>query len=243
MTLPVIQQPVFEVYLKSLDKKVKFRPFLVKEEKLLLIARESKDNDASLNAIKQVLQNCLVESVKTKKPIDIDTLPLFDVQMLFTHLRMKSIGESVALEFTCSNTLEDETECGQENTYNLDLTKVKYEIAPGHSRTIQITDKIGVTLRYPTMASNLVESEDLLDDSLKLITEHLEFVFDEDGIYDTFTSAEVEEFVNSLSSDQLDKVLNFFITAPKVVLEDVAICKKCKNEHKIYAEDLYSFFI
>lgn len=243
MALPIVQQPVFEVYLKSLDKKVKFRPFLVKEEKLLLIARESEDNDASLNAIKQVIQNCIIESPKTKKPVDIDTLPLFDIQMLFTHLRMKSIGESVALEFTCTNVLEDETECGQENTYNLDLTKVKYEVGPGHSRTIQITDKVGVTLRYPTMTSKLAESEDLLDDSLKLITEHLEFVFDEDGVYDTFTPAEVEEFVNSLSSDQLDKVLNFFITAPKVVLEDTAICKKCKNEHKIYAEDLYSFFI
>jgi hypothetical protein len=243
MALPIVQQPVFEVYLKSLDKKVKFRPFLVKEEKLLLIARESNDDDASLNAIKQVIQNCLIEPPKTKKPIDVNALPLFDIQMLFTHLRMKSVGESVALEFTCTNLVDEETECGQENTYNLDLTKVKYEVAPGHSRTIQINDKVGVTLRYPTMSSKLAESEDLLDDSLKLIIEHLELVFDEDGVYDTFTPEEVEEFVSSLSSDQLDKILNFFITAPKVILEDTAVCKKCKNEHKIYAEDLYSFFI
>jgi hypothetical protein len=237
MALPILQQPIFEVYLKSLDKKVKFRPFLVKEEKILLMARESDDNDSTVDAIKQVLQNCLIEN-KDGSVLDIDSLPLFDVQMLFTHLRMKSIGETITLQYTC-----DKEDCGKENRYNLDLNKVKYEITPGHSNVIQLTDDVGVKLRYPTIASRLTDSEDLLEDSYKLILQHLDSVFDAEQIYTDYTKEELLQFIDSLSADQLDKILNFFATSPKVVLEDVATCKSCSQINKIYAEDLYSFFI
>lgn len=240
MPLPLIQQPIFEVFLKSVGN-VKFRPFLVKEEKILLIAKESDDQNASINAIKQVLNNCMIPDSAGAVP-DVNSMPLFDIQMLYIHLRMKSIGETVALEFTCANNV-DGNECGQTNAYNLDLNKVRYDVLPGHNNIVQITDQIGVKLRYPTLASNIAESEDILDDSIKLIAEHMDYVFDADGIYDNFTKADVEEFVSSLSSDQLDRILNFFTTSPKVVLDDTAVCKKCSNPHRIYAEDLYSFFI
>ena len=237
MALPILQQPTFEVYLKSLDKNVKFRPFLVKEEKILLMARESDDNDSTVSAVKQVLQNCVVTD------LDINTLPLFDVQMLFTHLRMKSIGETITLQYTCNHPDEEGNECGKENRYNLNLNKVRYETTPGHTNIIQLTDEIGVKLRYPTMNSKLTDSEDILEDSYKLIAEHLDSVFDSEQVYTDYTREDLIQFIDSLSTDQLDKILNFFATSPKVVLEDTAACKKCGTENKIYAEDLYSFFI
>ena len=237
MALPILQQPTFEVYLKSLDKNVKFRPFLVKEEKILLMARESDDNDSTVSAVKQVLQNCVVTD------LDINTLPLFDVQMLFTHLRMKSIGETITLQYTCNHPDEEGNECGKENRYNLNLNKVRYETTPGHTNIIQLTDEIGVKLRYPTMNSKLTDSEDILEDSYKLIAEHLDSVFDSEQVYTDYTREDLIQFIDSLSTDQLDKILNFFTTSPKVVLEDTAACKKCGTENKIYAEDLYSFFI
>lgn len=237
MALPVLQQPVFEVYLKSLDKKVKFRPFLVKEEKILLMAKESDDNDSTVSAVKQVIQNCLIS------PVDINSLPLFDVQMLFTHLRMKSIGETITLQYTCNHTDAEGAECGKENRYNLNLNNVRYETSPGHTNIIQLNEEVGVKLRYPTMLSNLLNSEDLLEDSYKLISEHLESVYDAEQVYTEYTKEELSTFIDSLSTDQLDKILNFFATSPKVILEDVASCKKCGTENKIYAEDLYSFFI
>lgn len=237
MALPILQQPTFEVYLKSLDKNVKFRPFLVKEEKILLLAREADDNESTVSAVKQVLQNCVVTE------LDINTLPLFDVQMLFTHLRMKSIGETITLQYTCNHPDEEGNLCERENKYNLDLSKVKYEVTPGHTNIIQLTDEIGVKLRYPTMNSKLSDSEDILEDSYKLIAEHLDSVFDSEQVYTDYTKEDLMQFIDSLSTDQLDKILNFFATSPKVVLEDVANCKKCGTENKIYAEDLYSFFI
>jgi T4 bacteriophage base plate protein len=237
MALPILQQPIFEVYLKSLDKKVKFRPFLVKEEKILLMARESDDNDSTVSAVKQVLQNCLITE------LDINTIPLFDVQMLFTHLRMKSIGETITLQYTCNHRDEEDNECGKENRYNLDLNKVRYETTPGHTNIIQLTDEIGIKLRYPTMNSKLTDSEDILEDSYKLIAEHLDSVFDSEQVYTDYTKEDLMQFIDGLSADQLDKILNFFATSPKVILEDVANCKKCGTENKIYAEDLYSFFI
>lgn len=242
MTLPVLQQPVFEVYLKSLDKKVKFRPFLVKEEKILLMAKEADDNESTVDAVKQVIQNCLIPSADGKE-VNINSLPLFDVQMLFTHLRMKSIGETVTLQYTCNHPDEEGNECGRENRYNLNLNKVRYETTPGHTNVIQLNEEVGVKLRYPTMTSQIVNGEDILEDSYKLIAEHLESVYDSEQVYTEYTKEELMAFIDSLSADQLDKILNFFATSPKVILEDVAACKKCGTENKIYAEDLYSFFI
>lgn len=242
MALPILQQPLFEVYLQSLGKKVKFRPFLVKEEKILLMAREADDNDSTVDAVKQVIQNCVVPFADGKT-LDINTLPLFDVQMLFTHLRMKSIGETVTLQYTCTELDAEGNLCDKENRYNLNLNNVRYEVSPGHTNIIQLNDEVGVKLRYPTMASRLLEGEDLLEDSYKLIAQHLDSVFDSEQVYTDYSQEELTAFIDSLSADQLDKILNFFATSPKVILEDTANCKKCGAENKIYAEDLYSFFI
>jgi T4 bacteriophage base plate protein len=153
--LPKIEYPIYDFYVKSVDRRVKFRPFLVKEEKILLMAKESKDPEAIRLAIRQIIQNCLVDN------IDVDKLPLFDVEMIFLKLRAKSVGETVKLVFNCKNEV-DGVECNTDTDYTLDLEKVVYEIPEGHDPKIMLTDKLGIKLKYPdlNMLIDLKEDDD-----------------------------------------------------------------------------------
>jgi len=241
MPLPVIQQPIFEVYLKSLNKNVRFRPFLVKEEKILLMSKESDDEDSVVKAIKQVIKNCSLDD------IDVDNLPLFDVEMFFINLRMRSIGETVKLNFTCNKTMLDSEEiCNFENEYDLQLEKINFDVQPSHTNTINLSDTIGIKLKYPVLENSLFSiTEDALNDSIDLISKHIDCIFDSDQIYtrDDFSEEDLMEFLNGLTTDQINKLLEFFVNAPKVVLKETVKCSKCGNDHLIYAENLYDFFI
>lgn len=239
MTLPKIEYPLYEFYVKSLDRKIKFRPFLVKEEKILLIAKESKDSDAIRLAIKQIIQNCCAEN------ISVDSLPLFDVEMIFLKLRAKSVGESVKLVFNCKNEVDGKA-CDTNTDYVLDLEKVKYEIPAGHDPKIMITDKLGMKLKYPNLSTeiNLADDDNDFTALLAVILSNIEYIFDQESIYkiEDQTKEEVAEFLSNLRTEHLVMIKNFFETAPKVVLEDTVICKKCGYEHKLHAENLLDFF-
>jgi len=241
MALPIIQQPIFEVYLKSLDKAIRFRPFLVKEEKILLIAKESEDDAAIFNAIKQIITNCCIDE------IDVASLPMFDIEMFFVHLRIKSIGEKIPLNFKCEKKLKDSEEiCGLINEYELDLNNIKYEVAQNHKNIIMLSDSIGIKMKYPVLdsiAKNI--SDNVLSDSIKFVSNYVDYIFDSDQIYDRsqFNNEDFEKFLGDLTTDQLESILQFFVTSPKVTLQETTKCKKCENDHLIYAENLYSFFI
>jgi DNA-directed RNA polymerase subunit M/transcription elongation factor TFIIS len=241
MPLPIIQHPIFEVYLKSLDKNVRFRPFLVKEEKILLIARESNDEDSIVKAIKQIITNCCLDDV------NVDNLPLFDIEMFFVNLRMRSVGEKVTLNFECVKNMPNSEEiCGLVNEYELELDKIKFEISDEHKTTIKFTDTIGIKMKYPILANVLQNiNQDAVTDSVNLIAKHVDSIFDADQIYtrSDFNDNDLIEFLNNLSTDQINLILDFFATAPKVVLKETVQCKKCGNDHLIYAENLYDFFI
>lgn len=241
MPLPVIQQPIYEVYLKSLDKKVRFRPFLVKEEKLFLMSKETDEELAIVNSIKQVINNCCLDE------LDLDTLPTFDVEMFFVNLRMRSIGEKVKLNFVCKEKNAEGEVCNFTNNYELDLEKVQYLESKNHSRDIKLNDTIGVRMNYPVLTNleSLLSSEDVLENSIKLIAENVQYVYDENQVYDrsVFNGEELEKFLEALTTDHINDILKFFVDAPKVVIKDNASCKKCGHEHKIYAENLYNFFI
>lgn len=238
MPLPKIEHPIHEVYLKSLDRKIKFRPFLVKEEKLLLISKEAEDSTDAKNAIKQILQNCCLEE------IDIDKLPLFDIEMFFVHLRIKSIGESSKLSFTCQNVVDD-AECGYVTDYTLDLGKVDYQIPEGHRNVVKLSDTVGIKLKYPTMSIVSEDVDSVYSAALKIITDNIECIYDADSVYkrSDISDDELKVFLEELTVDQIDEIRNFFRTSPKVVLEDTISCTKCGFLHKVHAEDLYSFFI
>lgn len=240
MTLPKINHPIYEVYLKSLDKKVKFRPFLVKEEKLFLIARESDDAESLRVAINQIIQNCCIDS------IDVHSLPVFDVEMFFIHLRAKSIGEIVPLEFTCNNVLEDGTKCGFVTEYPLNLEKINYSVPEGHSNVIDLGGGIGVKLKYPTFDTLIYENEDEdISGALQIVLNNLDYIYDEQSIYKTneCSTEELTEFLDSLSADQIQTIRNFFRTLPKVIIDDEIECGKCKFKHRLKSEGISDFFI
>jgi len=245
MGLPKIEYPLFEIYIKSLDKKVKFRPFLVREEKLLLIAKESKDIEEITLAIEQIISNCVSEE------IDVSALPIFDIEMIFLKLRARSIGESVKLVFNCVNETESEGEeptiCNHDNNYSLDLNKVLFEDPPGHDPKIMLTDTVGLRLKYPTLSMDMkVEKDDpAYVNILKTLVQNIDYIFDEDSVYkpEDLTKEELLEFLQGITIDKMALIRNFFKTSPKVVLVDEVVCEKCGFKHTIRNEDLLSFFI
>jgi hypothetical protein len=240
MTLPKIEYPLSLIRVHSLNRDVKFRPFLVKEEKLLLIAKESKDPDEIRLAIIQIIQNCACE------PLDVDKLPLFDIEMIFVKIRAKSVGESVKLVYTCYNEVNGEP-CNENTDYTVDLSKVTLEIPEGHSNKIMITDTVGIILKYPTLESGtpLLENEDAYDRVLKMIMDNTECIFDKEVVYKPETSRpeELVEFMSNLTIEHMTLIQEFFTTGPKVVLTDKVTCKKCGYEHMLNVEGLISFFI
>lgn len=237
MPLPKIDYPIHEIYLKSLNRKVKFRPFLVREEKILLIAKESESPDDVKIAIKQIIKNCCLEE------IDVDALPLFDIEMFFIYLRAKSIGENAKLSFTCKNKVENET-CNHVTEYSIDLSKISYEVPEGHSNKVRITDKVGMVFKYPTINIDISSYNDFYQTTLGVFCENLDYIYDEESIYyrKDIDDEELEDFLNSLSVDHIEAIRNFFTTSPRVVIEDKIECEKCKYQHELIVENIYSFF-
>lgn len=245
MALPKINHPISEVFLQSLGRNVKYRPFLVKEEKLLMIAKESQDKNDIKNAIMQVLQNCCLE-----EGLDVNQLPLFDVEMFFVHLRIKSVGESAKLSFTCENVIEPGSEtvapsvCGHITDYTLDLSKVKYDIPEDHSPIVQLTPTVGIKLKYPTISIMDAEFDSEYAAIMKIMLDNVEYIYDENSVYkrDTISDEELASFFEELNIDQIAQIRNFFNITPRAVLDDQIKCEKCGFEHKIHVGDLNSFF-
>jgi len=241
MALPKIEYSVYEFYVKSFDRKLKFRPFLVKEEKVLLMAKESKDPESIKLAIKQIIQNCALEE------FDVETIPMFDVEMIFLKLRAKSVGESVKLVFNCKNEVEEGKPCDTNTDYVLDLEKVQYESLEGHDPKIMITDKIGIKLKYPTLKSlvNLDFEGDEFTTFVATLLANIEYIFDDVSVYkpDDTSKEDVSEFLLNLKPEHLMQIREFFESSPKVILEDTVTCKKCGFVHKLHTENLLDFFI
>lgn len=236
--LPKIEHPVHEVFLKSLGKNVRFRPFLVKEEKLLLMAKESDDIEEITKSIKQIITNCCLDN------IDVDKLPTFDVEMFFLHLRIKSVGETAQMVYTCDN-IVDSNACGHQTDFDLDLKNVVYEESEGHSNTIKLTDKIGVSFNYPSL--NMPEAalnEKFEDGGYELISQYLDFIYDDEQIYkrESVSKEELAAFFDNLSLNQVTQIKRFFLDAPKVVLKQELTCKKCAHVHNVNVEGILNFF-
>src|SRR5210317_1399574 len=241
ITLPKIEHPIVNIRVHSLDREVKFRPFLVKEEKLLLIAKESMEPDEIRQAILQIIQNCCLE-----EDLDVTKLPLFDIEMLFVTLRSKSVGEMVQLVFHCTNEV-DGKECNTDTDYALNLEKVKYQFPEKHTNKIMLTETMGIVLHYPTLTEEvrLKADDEVFEAILHMLFNYVDCIFDGENVYkpEEFGEEQFVSFIETLTVDKLNAIQNFFVTSPKVVLEDITECKACGYEHKIYSEDLLSFFL
>jgi hypothetical protein len=238
--LPKLDVPIYETKLISTGETIRYRPFLVKEQKLFLMANESEDSKETINAIKQVLRNCILDE------IDIENMATFDIEYVFLQLRARSVGEVVNLKFTCNNTVEEEKKCG--NTVNIDVNVLDIQptISPEHSNKVQISEKIGVVMKYPTFNSVdiLGLDTDNMDEILNVIISCIDYIYDEDNIYyakDT-PKKELLEFVENMKQSDLEKISKFFDSLPKIKKEVEFDCKKCGYHEKIMLEGVQSFF-
>lgn len=238
--LPKLDVPIYETKLISTGETIRYRPFLVKEQKLFLMANESDDSKETINAIKQVLRNCILDE------IDIENMATFDIEYVFLQLRARSVGEVVNLKFTCNNTVEEDKKCS--NTVNVDVNVLEIEptLNPEHTSKIQISEKIGVVMKYPTFNSVdiLGLDTDNMDEILNVIISCIEYIYDEDQIYyakDT-PKKELVEFVENMKQSDLEKISKFFDTLPKIKKEIDFDCKKCGYSEKIMLEGVQSFF-
>lgn len=245
MPLPKIDHPIVEIFVHSLNRKVKFRPFLVKEERILLIAKESEDYVEMQRAVEQIVGNCLLD-----EDVNIDSLPLFDVEMIFVKLRAASVGQTIQLSFHCKNEV-DGVPCDTDNDYQLDLEKIKYEIPEGHTNRVMLTDKVGVVLKYPTVATSVADIKETDDEDemyrevLAVLLTNIDYIFDAESVYkpEDISTEELIEFFDNLTVEKMQAIEGFFATSPRVLLEDHVVCKKCGFNHTLRYEGLASFFI
>ncbi len=229
MSLPKLNTPVYEAILPSTDKVIKFRPFLVKEEKVLLTAMEDGSQTALMNAIKTILKNCVQGN------LDVERLPLFDIEYLFLKLRSKSIGEISEIGLKCTD-----MECGGVNQLSINMDEIEVTKPEGHNRKIMISDDVGVMMSYPVMKTSGITEED----GMAIVKDCIEMIFTEEETHerDSFTSKELDEFIDSMDTKQFAKIKEFFDTMPKLQHTINYKCVKCGEDKEVTLQGLDSFF-
>ena len=238
MPLPKISTPTYELELPSTGKTIKYRPFLVKEEKLLVLALESDDSKEISNAIKAVLKDCI-----QTRGVKVETLPTFDIEYLFLNIRGKSVGEDIEVSVLCP----DDGETYAEVQISIDEIEVVKD--KEHNKQIKIDDKLMMEMRYPSLdqfvKSNFsFNGENQVDQSFDLIASCIDKIYSEEEAWtsDDFTKKEVTEFLEQMNSSQFKDIESFFTTMPKLRHEVEVLNPKTKKSSKVVLEGLASFF-
>lgn len=234
MALPKISHPTFELLLPSNKQKIKFRPFLVREEKILLMAMQGEDSDEIINSIKQVINNCVLS-----EGLDIDRLATFDLEYLFLKIRAKSVNNIIKLTY---RDLEDELKYDVE--INLDDVEVKFDDT--HTNKIEVNDKMGFYLMYPHagLSEKITDSNNETDVFFSILKNCIEKIYDGDNIYMASDSSpeELEEFLQSLDVKTFKKIQDFFQTMPRLYHE-IKYTNSLGNERTIKLSSLTDFFM
>ena len=242
--LPKLDVPTYEVNLISTGKPIRFRPFLVKEQKLFLMASESDDPKETVQVIRQVLKNCIIDE------IDVDSLPTFDLEWLFINLRARSVEEIVNLRYKCNNNVKDEegkdVKCSGYVEFDVNLLDIEPSKNPEHTNKIQITENLGVVLRYPTFEM-VQKYEGLKENDLmtNVLVDCIDYIYDKEQMYyaKDSTRDELIEFVDSLQQKDLEKIKLFFDTIPEVKKDVTFDCPKCKYKEEIAIKGIQNFFV
>ena len=233
MTLPTMNIPTYELEVPSTKKKLAYRPFLVKEEKILLMAME-EDKESQLNrALKQVVNNCTFEKIK------VDKLPLFDLEYIFLRIRAKSVGEVTKLSILCQD--DGETYVPVE----LDLEEIEVEFQEGHTTKIELTEDVGIIMSYPTfefLDLNIAEAD--VNTLFTLIGNSIHQIYEGETVHERadFNKKELKTFLESLTSEQFKKVQNFFETMPRLRHTIEIENPKTKVKNSVTLEGLQAFF-
>ena len=236
MALPKLTTPTYELEIPSTDEKIKYRPFLVREEKILLIALESGESEDIITAIKDIVTEC------TYGKVDLGKMPMFDVEYIFLQIRAKSVGEVSTLRLLCPDDKE---------TYvnvDIDLSEIMVQVDKGHNPKIELTDEMGMIMTYPSIDSLSATgvTDITADNMLDVIGACILQIYDKKGeeVFETKdqTKKEVSEFVESLNTKQFQEVQKFFDTMPKLKHTIEVENPKTKVKSKIVLQGLNDFF-
>ena len=236
MALPKLNTPTYELEIPSTDEKIKYRPFLVKEEKILMIAMESKDNAQIINAVKDIVSSCTFEKV------DVSNMPMFDMEYIFLNIRAKSVGEVSKLKILCPD---------DKKTYvdvELDLTEVEVQVDDKHTNKIELTDDMGMIMTYPTIDSFLESGIETINanNMLDVIGSCVLQIYENNGekVYQAKdqTKKELTEFIESMNSGQFKKLQSFFDTMPKLKHTIKVKNPKTKKTNDVTLTGLNDFF-
>lgn len=241
MPLPKISTPTYDLELPSNGKKIKYRPFLVKEEKILILALESQNTKNITNAIKQVLKECIMT-----RGINVEELPTFDIEYIFLNVRGKSVGESIDLIITCS----DDGETQVPFTVYVDEIQVKKN--PSHSTDIKLDENLVLRMKYPSLDQFIKNNFDFsseqsssnIEKSFDIITSCMDIIFTKEESWSASecTKKELTEFIESMNSNQFKMIERFFETMPKLSHTITVVNPKTKVENIVELEGLTSFF-
>ena len=230
MALPKLDTPTYELEQPSTGEMIKYRPFLVREQKQLMMAQESEDETSIKNAMADVITQCTFEKIN---PLDI---PLFDVELLFLRIRSKSVGENVDLNLLCPD--DEKTKV----TKTIKLEDVDVIMKEGHTNEIAITDKIKMVMRYPRLDDMLGADE--IEDIFKMVYRCVHEIHDGEKVYHKIYMSEKEliDFVDSLTNEQFEKVTDFFDSMPKVQHVVEVTNPKTKKKGEVVIDGVASFF-
>ena len=233
MPLPVIHAPHYELTVPSTGQTIRYRPFLVKEEKILLMANEGGEPAEMVRAMKQIISNCIQDDYNT------DNMPLFDVEYIFLKLRSKSVNEISEVGFQCPT-------CEVVNKIEIDLSEVEVTTDNNHTNKVELTDEIGLIMKYPQLDSiNMsdLESADV-DTVFNVVSSCIDSIYQGEEIYDSkdYTNDEIADFINNLTQQQFQYIQEFFDTMPKLSHTVDYDCSKCDYDEPLVLEGLQNFF-
>ena len=238
MALPKLLSPEFSVQLPSNKQPLSFRPFLVKEEKVLYMALEGGDPTDIQKAVLDVLGACILTP-----DIQISQLTSYDIEYLFLQLRSKSIGEEIEISLMHQDE-EVRKACTHQQKIKINVNDIQIKFNKDHNDTIMITEEVGIKLKAPSLdvALKIDPNKPTLDTSMELLTSCIVNIFDKENVYEEYTRQEIDDFIESLTQEQFGKINKFFTTIPKLSHTITYKCDECGREETVTLEGLQSFF-
>jgi len=238
MALPMMNTPTYNLVIPSSKKSVKYRPFLVKEEKSLLIAQQSEDLMVMVDTLKGVIKSCVLDN------IDVNKLATFDIEYMFTQIRGKSVGEIIELIFPCDEDHGEDNEKARVKV-SIDLSTLEVEETADHTNKIDLFGDVGIMMKYPTIdIMRKLEDNDSIENIFDVVAMSIDYIYQGDEIFHAKEQKHEEllQFLNNLTSEQFVKIQNFFDTMPRIKKQIEYTCPVCQKQHKKMLEGMQSFF-
>jgi hypothetical protein len=236
MALPKLAAPRFALEIPSTGKRISFRPFLVKEEKALLMAAQSEDTVDMIDAVKDVISACVVDDT-----FDVEKIPYFDLEYIFLNIRAKSISEIVKLEYRHTGGVNYQgIACDAVTPVEINLEQVKVHKDPAHTNKVKLDDRLGIELRYPTINDVRMVSDGA--DEIEMLAKCIVSVYDEDSVYEPDNMQDSIDFIESLNNEQFMRIMQFISTMPKLRHTFSYKCRGCGQEDKVTLEGMSDFF-